>query len=177
VEPDRRDELGAGGSGGRGHRRPALRGGRLGGTGDPVPSLEIYDPLSNNWSTGASMPVPLAAGGVAVLNGRMYVVGGCDTKHPRAPRGVRLRSAVEQLDPVADYPLAISWEACGALTGQLYCASGTSDALNDTAKGYAYNPTIDTWSPIIDLPMTMWASGYTAANGMLLVSGGVSRPG
>ena len=78
---------------------------------------------------------------------------------------------------MADYPLAISWEACGALTGQLYCASGTSDALNDTAKGYAYNPTIDAWSPIIDLPMTMWASGYTAANGMLLVSGGVSRPG
>jgi hypothetical protein len=161
----------------------AFIGGRLyvvggwGGTGDPVPALEIYDPLANTWSAGASVPVPLAASGVAVLNGRLYVVGGCDTNvcgHPEVfsydpPSNTWIRRA--------DYPLPISWEACGALAGQLYCAGGSGDTLGNTAKGYAYNPTIDTWSPITDLPMTLWASGYTAANGMLLVSGGVSPAG
>jgi Carboxypeptidase regulatory-like domain/Kelch motif len=161
----------------------AVIGGRLyvvggwGGTGDPVPTLEIYDPLTNTWSTGANVPVPLAAGGVSVLNGRMYVVGGCDTNHCGHPEVFAYDPPSNSWTRRADYPSLVSWESCGTLSGQLYCAGGTSDAGGDTAKGYVYNATIDTWSPITDLPMTLWASGYTAANGMLLVSGGVSAAG
>ncbi len=43
------------------------------GTG---PHLQIYDPLNDRWTQGASLPVPVIGPGVAVLNGELYVLGG-----------------------------------------------------------------------------------------------------
>ncbi len=43
----------------------------------PSASLEIYDTASNTWSTGASIPTPYAGAGVAVVSGKIYIVGGC----------------------------------------------------------------------------------------------------
>jgi hypothetical protein len=120
------------------------------------------------------VPVALAAGAVSVLNGKIYVVGGCDS-------AVCGHSNVYAYDPAANswstpaaYPLAISWTACGTLSGQLYCAGGAGDALGNTTKGYSYNPSTNAWTAIADLPIFLWASGSTAANGVLLLSGGVT---
>ena len=55
-----------------------VAGGRFGGGFDSekTPALEIYDPATGAWSTGASMPLP--RGGVAgsAANGCLYVMGG-----------------------------------------------------------------------------------------------------
>ncbi|HEY3479988.1 MAG TPA: carboxypeptidase regulatory-like domain-containing protein, partial [Streptomyces sp.] len=51
--------------------------GGWGASGDPDAKLEIYDFGSNTWSTGASSPKPYAGAGSAVVNGKLYAVGGC----------------------------------------------------------------------------------------------------
>ncbi len=39
-------------------------------------SVEVYDPVSNNWSTTTPLPEGRHHAGIAVLNGTLYVVGG-----------------------------------------------------------------------------------------------------
>lgn len=146
--------------------------GGWGAGGDPDAKLEIYDPASNTWTTGASSPAPLAGAGSAVLNGKLYSVGGCTTACGS--------TAVTVYDPsddswstAADYPENVAWESCGSISGLLYCAGGTNSA-GELKSAYAYDPSADSWSALPDMPETVWASSYTSANGLLLVSSGVS---
>ena len=38
--------------------------------------LDIYNPVTNRWSSGASLPSPRSLGGGAVLGAKLYVIGG-----------------------------------------------------------------------------------------------------
>jgi N-acetylneuraminic acid mutarotase len=140
------------------------------------PALEIYDPATGLWSTGA--PIPQASYGptAAVLDGKMYVVGGC------VEDGVCTSTDVQVYDPAtntwsqaAHYPLEISFLACGAIDGKLYCAGGYDHkAQQGTAAAYVYDPAANHWTAIASLPINLWGGGYAAANGQLLVSGGIT---
>ena len=137
-------------------------------------ALDIYDPVTKAWSTGATMPDAYFSSAVAVLNGKMYVIGGCRY-------GSCNTTDVQVYDPssntwsfAADYPQPVSWEGCGAIGGEIYCAGGTSDSGGATASAYIYNPASNTWSTLPTMPMPMWGMAYAEANGQLLLSGGDS---
>jgi N-acetylneuraminic acid mutarotase len=147
-------------------------------SGNPTAELDIYDTATNTWTTGTPNPVPAAGGSAsAVLNGKMYVVGGCDSGSCASPL-----TAVQVYDPTTDswssaanYPQGVTFAMCGGINGKLYCASGS--ASSEYATGYVYDPSSDSWSPIASIPVAsggLWASGYSAAQGKLLVSGGVT---
>ncbi|MFE3263675.1 carboxypeptidase regulatory-like domain-containing protein [Streptomyces sp. NPDC059215] len=134
--------------------------------------LEIYDPAKNTWTTGASEPMPLAGAGTAVLNGKLYAVGGC-TDHCGY-------SFVNVYDPktdtwsqAANYPEWVAWEACGAISGKLYCAGGTAGS-HELKSAYVYDPAANSWSPLPAMPAAQWGSNYAPANGQLMVSSGIS---
>lgn len=139
---------------------------------DPDAKLEIYDPASNTWTTGASSPAPLAGAGSAVLNGKLYSVGGCTTACGSTSVTV-YNPSDDSWSTAADYPENVAWESCGTISGLLYCAGGTNSA-GELKSAYVYDPSADSWSALPDMPETVWASSYTAANGLLLVSSGVS---
>ncbi|GAA1318239.1 hypothetical protein GCM10009635_03180 [Actinocatenispora thailandica] len=148
--------------------------GGWGADGNPDTKLEIYDPASNSWSTGTSAPSIYAGAGSAVLDGKLYSIGGCTSTCGQ--------KAVTVYDPAsdswaqaADYPEATSWLSCGALSGKIYCAGGS--ASSSSKHTYAYDPGADTWTQVADLPIDLWGSASTAANGLLLVSGGVTGNG
>jgi hypothetical protein len=147
--------------------------------GNPVARLGIYNPETDTWSKGAKNPVPAGGGSTgAVLDGKMYVVGGC--KNSSCDPNL---SAVEVYDPntgkwsaAANYPHAVSFVSCGAIAGRLYCAGGTRAGAGDQYQdGYGYNPETNEWTPIKDMPIGLWGSGFAAANGLLLVSGGITN--
>ncbi|MBC8876925.1 MAG: protein kinase [Planctomycetes bacterium] len=46
-------------------------------TGQTI-KVDAYDPASDTWSTAVPMPTPRADAVTAVVNGRLYVIGGCD---------------------------------------------------------------------------------------------------
>jgi len=146
-----------------------------GASANPVAEMDIYDPASGQWSTGAPNPVPAAGGSAsAVLDGALYVVGGCMD----GPCSVPLNS-VEIYHPESDswtsaanYPQAISFASCGAIGGKLYCAGGMHGS-HAIGNAYVYDPSSNSWSPIAPMFVPLGESFYTAANGLLLVSGGV----
>ncbi len=107
------------------YRRSALCHGRLGQQGALVKTLEIYDPVSNSWDTGATIPKAYGASTGVNLNGKFYVIGGCV-----AECGT---TSVQVYDPetetwsvAANYPEPTSWSACGAISGLIYCAGGNN---------------------------------------------------
>ncbi len=141
-------------------------------SGAPDAKLEIYDPATNTWTTGASSPAPLAGSGSAVLDGKLYSVGGCTTACGSTSVTVYDPSA-NSWSTAANYPDSVAWESCGAISGLLYCSGGTNSA-GELKSAYVYDPAANSWSALPDMPKTQWASASTAANGLLLVSSGVS---
>ncbi|MGW3635433.1 carboxypeptidase regulatory-like domain-containing protein [Streptomyces sp. NPDC005122] len=145
--------------------------------GHPEAKTEVYDPATNAWTTAAANPHPLWASGVAVLDGRMYVVGGCPGDGDCGATDVMVYDpATDAWGRAADYPEPVSWEACGAISGELYCAGGTGPG-GETKHTYVYDPHSDVWKRVADLPIDLYASGYSTAQGRLLVSGGVTDHG
>jgi hypothetical protein len=142
-------------------------------SGATVATTEIYDPAAGTWTTGANNPKPYAGAAVSVLDGEIYLVGGCT--------GTCGTTDVQVYDPATNlwssahaYPESTSWLGCGGVGGQVYCAGGSA-ATSTSKHTYAYDPSSDSWTPGADLPIDLWAMGYSTANGQLLISGGVTN--
>jgi subtilisin family serine protease/N-acetylneuraminic acid mutarotase len=150
------------------------------GWSDLDTTTAIFDPASGGWSEGAPAPAGRSAAGSAVLDGQLYVIGGCTTGNctPTSDGVFRYDPASDSWQTLASYPLPIAFQSCGAIGGQIYCAggmTGTGD-LVPTTDTYAYDPASDTWTQVADMPANLWGSGYFAANDLLLISGGLTGP-
>ncbi|WP_329456735.1 carboxypeptidase regulatory-like domain-containing protein [Streptomyces sp. NBC_01497] len=147
--------------------------------GDPDPKLEIYDPATNTWTTGAPEPRPYGGAGTATLDGKLYTIGGCSTWICDTTDADVYDPATDSWSPIASYPEKVAWESCAGIDGNLYCAGGTAqtDGVegNQTIKhAYVYDPDANSWSRLPDMPIPLWGSSYTSANGLLVISSGVS---
>lgn len=47
-----------------------------------VNGTEIYDPATNSWSTGTSIPLPVTHGATAVIDGEIWIIGGFSGDNP-----------------------------------------------------------------------------------------------
>lgn len=148
---------------------------------EAVPQVDIYDPASNRWTAGADTPHAVAAAGSAVLDGRLYVVGGCHTADDCGTNlAYRYAAESQSWERVADYPEEAAWLSCGAVEGVVYCTGGTRrrDTPGPTISSkatYAYDPGTNSWGKRADLPIDLWASFSTVSDGTLQVSGGVTN--
>lgn len=138
------------------------------------PKLEIYDPGTDTWSTGAPAPAAYAGQGNAALDGKLYTVGGCDVRCGTTEAYV-YDPDTDTWSRIADYPERVSWESCGGVNGKLYCAGGDADSKGESKHAYVYDPVVNTWTSLPDLPIPLWSSSYTAANDQLLISSGITH--
>ena len=120
-----------------------------------TPSLEVYYPSTDTWTTQTPMPVGLHHVGLGVADGRLYVIGGYRQS------GVSVWHAVATVyayDPVTD-----TWTerapmptARGALSvteheGKLY-AIGGYDGKATSAAVEVYDPVTNAWTSCAPLP-------------------------
>jgi hypothetical protein len=125
----------------------------------------IYDPGSNTWVTGAhdDPNYHLGGAGSAVLNGKLYVIGGCLQSFCTGTKKVDVYDpASDTWSSAADYPHTDAWLACAGLNDRIYCAGGAT-FYGRYKDGYVYNPVSNSWSPIADLPNTWF--GMAAMGG------------
>jgi subtilisin family serine protease/N-acetylneuraminic acid mutarotase len=144
------------------------------GGGDPLASVDVYDPAAGAWSTlGAVNPAPRAAAGTAVVDGKIYLVGGCVTGLcPDSDNLVIFDPGSDTFRTGAKYPHLGSYIGCGGIGGKVYCAGGSTDqSFSDT---YSYDPQGDGWTRLADMPLDLWASQYAAASGLLVLVGGIT---
>lgn len=149
------------------------------GKRNPIASVWQYDPAADRWQKRAPLAAPRGALAVAVLDGRIYAMGGEQFK------GATQSDGYEPVSDVAVYdPKSNAWEVlppmkqrrdhlvAGAIGGRVYAVGGR-DRPNYTLQNIEeYNPATRAWTA--RAPMPTGRSGGTAAvvNNRLYVFGG-----
>jgi N-acetylneuraminic acid mutarotase len=146
-------------------------GGQSGSTA--LATLQSYDPVNNTWSTKTSMPTARLASAAVVVNGLLYVIGGCTDN---ACGGVV--GTVEVYDPVTDswttkspMPTARRGFDAGVVNGVIYAVGGLGQSCYPCGTNEAYDPATDTWTTKAPLP-TPRTARIQAVNGLLYAMGG-----
>jgi len=145
--------------------------------GQALATVEAYDPVTDTWTTKASMPTARWGLGVATVNGIIYAVGGTGTDN------VQGLNAVEAYDPASDTwttraPLPDpTWGlAVAGGDGVVYAVGGyvydpASNYVNATANLWLYDPSTDRWrvGAVMAIPRSYLAAAFL--DGLMYVVG------
>jgi N-acetylneuraminic acid mutarotase len=115
-----------------------------------LPTVEVYDPSTNRWSTAAPMPTPRAdLAATTGPDGRIYAIGGC------SPCGFsgRVLSTVEVYDPSTNswstgVPMPtprIGLATATGSDGRIYAAGGCS--VCDGGRAFVPVNTVEAYTP------------------------------
>ena len=147
-------------------------------------TVEVYDTKNNSWQRLADMPTPRLQSGAAVVNGKIYVVGGfswigipgVDTK---------MLKVVEVYDPQTD-----TWRrkqdmstprrqfGTGVVDGKIYAIGGWNPFEEPQRLDLveAYDPVSDTWAKRADMPTRRDDVKVAVVRDIIYVIGGAGWP-
>lgn len=144
---------------------------RIEGLVQIVDDVEIYDPVSDSWSTGTPMPTPRAYPKTAVIDGKIHAIGGVKDKY---------QNFHEIYDPVTD-----SWETAApmlstrrdfsavSMAGKIYIISGYDENAQTNSMD-VYDPVTNTWINGTPLPVAIMNPAAVALQDKIYLFGGVT---
>ncbi|XHH09543.1 MAG: Kelch repeat-containing protein [Candidatus Bathyarchaeia archaeon] len=154
-----------------------------------------YDPETDSWSTLASIPTPVEGYASAVLDGKIYIIGGAAMSQNYSNQVVNL---VQVFNPKTNHwttgkPLPTGVYAAGACatTGvnaaaKIYVVGGhthyvswvTSAILSPhgTTLNQIFDPATGEWSLGASLPQPRWQCTLINVNDTLIIVGGENGP-
>jgi len=115
--------------------------------GEPVDTVEVYDPGNDRWETRTPLPAPTHHAAAAVVDGRLFVAGGYGGGRLS---WTALRTVYEYDEARSSWatraPLRVARGglAMVALGGRLHAVGGAGDG-NSTAHE-VYDPAVDRWT-------------------------------
>lgn len=136
----------------------------------PLGTNEMYDPVTNTWTTRASMPTPRFYFGIAVLEGKIYVMGG--------QKGFNMANSEPILCPSTEVydPATNTWEnrkpmptsrtqlRANTVGDKIYLIGGKNkEGLVGLALNEVYDPSADTWTTKAPPPVPSGVWGYGSA--------------
>jgi N-acetylneuraminic acid mutarotase len=138
----------------------------------------IYDPARDTWSTGAALPVPRSHHGAAVLDGKVYLVGGEYRLDNAGPTYAVVQTDI--YDPATNTwslgaPISHEREAlCVAnLHDRLYALGGKLPGGGPAvAVVEEYDPRDDYWRVVTHLPEIRYAAACATDGHELYLLGG-----
>ena len=152
--------------------------------------VHIYDPATNNWTSGTEMPATLGVGlaGMDALDGFIYVAGGVGRwdRTDLSNRTLRYNPATDVWDSMANMSAPRHSFELVAFHGKLYAIGGYvrlfDAALNQTTVAPAnhteiYDPATNTWINGSDLPFKIAAHSAVVHNDEIVLAGGIYNGG
>jgi N-acetylneuraminic acid mutarotase len=134
-------------------------------------AAEEYDPATDIWTIKAPMPTARSFHAAAVVDGKIYVLGG-NTE----PNFFNHVDIVEEYDPATDVwttkapmPTARSFLAAAVIDGKIYALGG--DGGNTVVE--EYDPATDTWTTKTPMPTGKNDFAASAENNKIYVMGGL----
>jgi hypothetical protein len=147
-----------------------------GGTGSASGSrFARYNPVSNAWATLSPMPTPAYAPVVAVLNGKVYVIGGADPGSNAGLTANRIYDiAAGTWSSGAPLPAPRAYMAVGVFNNRIYVTGGMPNASTGFSQSntWEYDPSANVWNTKTAMPGGRTYAGFGAINGHLYVAGG-----
>jgi glucose/arabinose dehydrogenase/N-acetylneuraminic acid mutarotase len=146
-------------------------------TAGPQNTMYIYDPATNAWTTGASLPGAAVENPAVVAHGgKLYAFGGSTGPFG----GAQTTSAV--FDPAtgnwtsrAAMPTARSGAAAQVVGSNIYVAGGMAGNGASVSAVEIYNPTTNSWSAAPSMGTRRDNPGSASIGGKLFVFGGRTR--
>lgn len=127
-------------------------------------------PAGDSWAIKTPMPVARGDLGVAVVDGKVYAIGG----------GVN-----QEYDPVTDkwtlrspMPTLRGWFGIAVYHDKIYCVGGTTRFSGDTGfeatgANQVYDPSTDTWENKASMPTARFYMQASVVDGKIFLIGGV----
>ncbi len=157
---------------------------RFGGHRDSA-RVDIFDPATGRWTQGADTPTPRNSAAGAVIDGRIYVVGGRRFL-PNETARIRNLATLEIYDPARDMweagpdmPAAQGGLSAAALNGQLYAFGGEAFSPDPKVfpESWVFDPVSGAWTALPDMPSPRHGTAAAAINGAIYVIGGAKAAG
>src|ERR1700726_4946042 len=157
----------------------------------PINNAWEYDPATDTWKALTPMPSQRGSALAAVVNDKIYVIGGATTipgsketaVYPTQPHSSV--GTVEEYDPAANtwrersaMPTPRNHAAIGVVSGRIYVIGGRVGAAfiglaSDISVVEEYDPATDQWSgPRARMPIARSALGAAVHGGRIYVAGG-----
>jgi N-acetylneuraminic acid mutarotase len=135
-----------------------------------VSTVEIYNPATDTWTTGPSLPVACANQMTVTVNGKIYAIGGS---------GEALEiDVVQEFDPLtqkwtlkSNMPDERASAAVSVNNGLVYISGGKGAGFQLNSLLW-YNPVADEWNAGSPMSQSREGSGAATINGQILVYGG-----
>jgi N-acetylneuraminic acid mutarotase len=161
-------------------------------TGTDFSTVEVYDPQTDTWATGADMPTPRPALTASAVGGKIYTFGG------QVRRGDvdETLSRVEVYDTAtngwasaADLPTPRFFPASGVIDGRIYVVGGAASHGSASSQEErmrlrtplsvveVYDPASGRWTTTPDLANPRgWLSASVVAGRLYVIGGRSSAP-
>ena len=151
--------------------------------------VEVYDPETNTWQRLADMPTVRAGAKTAVVDGKIYVMGGYAGKDNHG-KNFKILKVVEMYDPQTDtwvrkqdLPIRRMQFGVGVVAGKIYAIGGLLDP-KEKKPGLqgrldiveAYDPVSDTWAKRADMPTRRDGFATVVIDDIIYAIGGSGWP-
>lgn len=139
--------------------------------GDSVSTVEMYDPKTSTWTMSQNMSMLRSRVGVAVMNSKLYAIGGYN--------GHERLSTVEVFDPELKKwtkvaPMTCKRSAVGAcsLDDRTLFVCGGYDGFSSLDTVESYDPEKNEWKSVTPMAKSRSAAGVVAFQGYIVALGG-----
>jgi len=138
--------------------------------------VEYYDPVTMQWAAADTMPTPRSTAAAAVIDDKLYVVGGTDRKLRQRP----VYDVLEVYDPAtgswtvkASMPTARWGPGAAAAGGKLYVFGGARSSAEFFDVLEIYDPATNSWSTGSSMPIKLFGPAVAVMNDKIYVAGGL----
>ena len=149
------------------------------GLGEVVKTVYEYNPVSNSWTRKSDIPTPLEAAVAGVVDGKIYVIGGCPFKFTSSYNSVyEYNPATDTWVKKSDMPTARCMASATTVDGKIFVFGGVAN-LNVTAFSAVevYDPSADSWALKGPMPVPKTAHASCTVDGNIYIISGGERMG
>jgi N-acetylneuraminic acid mutarotase len=134
------------------------------------------------WQVKADIPHCVYGHGGAVVNDRLYVIGGCETADwtnadwtKTSPRLQVYDFSTDSWTKGADIPVELGWPMVAVYANIIYVFGGMRNGAVSTNQAWAYDSATDTWAAIALLPVKAMNGVATTVGDSIYVGLGYQR--
>ena len=154
----------------------AMQGDGNDGKPDPVmPALMAAQGEGDTWTKKTDMPTPRFGHGAAVIDGKIYVIGGSHANVTGLPTMQVYDPVADAWDEKADMPTKRYFHSTSVVNGKIYVIGGCLAPWTARPVVEVYDPDNDTWVKKADMPTSRAAHATSVVDGLIYAIGGVDN--